>query len=605
MKTFAAVGVALCAAMAVSKAPTGLSPAVLATLTTTEGNPGLSTRPMPRSVAVIVGISSYPFLKQTQPFMAAENDLAKIRKLLDSKGFEIIQLKDSEATEKAIRAALAQATKDPQVISAVFYFTGCGSVAPSLDTPSDKSKMEPTIVPYDGSASSHAKDIRMATLEKWSAKLQKAGASTTIMVDACFKPVLERAFEFRRYNHVPRYVVRASSSGGKVRTRIYEGPGVFLCACGPTGAAYEWKEIGGADNPWVSAFTSVLYAQARYALLKQKAMSSEELLRSAQAFFLPLNSQSYMPGETPYPSAGDLTGSLARAYAADFLGSSTPAQGTDEHAALKTEVATRIDRSRALRVVVGAEILGTKPAERQALIDQVTKALKAQIDSGKLWNVTVIEPDQDLPDIALYVGKDEGGISIRVLGDEHDHAYHGGDDWKFVASSAGDAADLLTTGFLQKQACAQRLWRMHDFDQGTGAQGRLEFSKDRLTDSERYELTVAPGAPGYALILDQDESDGRVQLIGTLPVDGALKLNPGIEPGSAIGRAKMRAVFVEGKEGLPEFVPDGGHDEDSADPATRVKEKKRLEFLMTLVKAIEAKQIKWSSTEHRYEIVGS
>ena len=252
--------------------------------------------------ALLIAVDRYAFSpKSPDPSMAlsgAKNDLkAMVSLVQDGFGYSVEPLLQSDAKRAKISAWLNGAAASAQSGDRfLFYFSGCGSLTPN---PGGDGPLIPTLIPADGLPNSSQNDIPMTALEDFAAKLKQKGASAIFIVDAAFCQIpISKDFDFKPWKRGQRSWQRGDTDSSRLPARLYNGPGVFLSACGPSGSAYEDRPTPEADS-WTGAFTQFFADEAGTELLAGQRCAPKDVTMHVRMEFQPLLKANYFKAELP------------------------------------------------------------------------------------------------------------------------------------------------------------------------------------------------------------------------------------------------------------------------------------------------------------------
>ena len=537
--------------------------------------------------AILVGVDKYSFVTApTQQLRGAQTDLGMMKRMLDLYGFQSTQLLRKDATRENIvkeTESLLRTAKSGDEV--VFYFSGRGSIAPSMENPQSKTNMEPTLVPFDGSDKDLNPDIRIRRLEDWAKQLDTRGVHVAIILDCSFQSPTRSDFG-RQYHPVPRSVSRTSTSNGEVRPRLYLGPGAFLSACPAGGAAYEWLQ-NSSEGRWSGAFTDQLVNSVVASLNRGENPSYADAMREAQAYFKDKVKADYMPGLAPQPEMGEMLAATVYSEPA-FGGLDVAKLPPDSKAALAAQARIQAERERKFRV--GLEVLEpVDEKQRGQAYDRASRELQTFL-KDKLPN-SEFAPAGSPPDVVVQLKSDGKKVVASVTGDDLDktkvYDYSGRDMRASLAAGLGE--------YLELRSLVSRLYRLSATETPTwNSAVKVTADPVSLTRGDEFLLEVSSPAEGLLYLLNRDDADGVLQI--SFPYAGStfaqrvkepLRLGGEIGNDSSNGRMMLRAIMVPAQSSvrIPEVV---------------VKDEKQfrtslIRQLKVVVGAIESKRLEWTS----------
>lgn len=575
--------------------------------------------------AVLIGVDAY---KQFEPLKGAGRDVEKMTRLLNGYGFQSIKpLVDKDASSLAIRKYLKTSPSTVQAGDQVlFYFSGRGSIAWDKKAPGKIDMAEPMLVPIDGLKADTSNDIRFSEIEAWSHQIKLKGATPIVMVDACFVDPT-RAFYEGKLISTPKVARRTAYDQIKrTRLQLYGGEGVFICAGGPQGGAYEWQVSKGTGNDWEGAFTSLFYERARAAQGKREVLSYTEILRRTQGYFVQAQHQGYLIGLMPYPLDTTLANDKRGLYdAVAFNARSLQVPGAE----LLQEIKARQKFRQTLRVLIHYDAekqdSGLTAAQASAIADDLVPktrvAIQKVMDLDKL-NATVIRESEDLPDIIVNVCKRSDQVQLRLYGDVQDQSQYPGGDPTYVGKDVETAVRSAMDEYIVPHGLFLLLFRLHEDGNPTLTEP-CSVTMDRTSPlapnpDGNYYFTLHFQAPKQTcmVLVDQDEIDGRAQLVFPATETGTGKVSSecfpflqdpsgatekaGAPPGQMSagasketpGAVRLRGIFVQASaEELPILSPNDSVQQLCA-------------FLKKLLDGIYNGIYKWRTSELQYRVKG-
>jgi hypothetical protein len=578
------------------------------------------------SQAILVGVQGY----KEEPLRGSSRDVEKMTRLLKGYGFQSFTPlvgKDASHDEitKALKTSITLAHQGDQI---VFYFSGKGAVGWDKSAPGRIDMAEPLLVPLDGLKNDTSNDIRFSQLEAWSHQIMQKGATPIVMVDACFVDPTRAFFEGKAISP-PKVFKRAAFEQVKqTRTQLYKGEGVFICSGGPQGGAYEWQASIGTDHDWEGAFTSVFYDRARVAQNRREAVSYIEILNRTQWYFKQAQHMGYLLGLLPYPMETMLSDDKRPSYSAiAFNAKSLPVPDDG----LRKEMEARRNSRETLRILVNydaekqdADISAAEGAVlAKSLVKETKAAIQSSITASKV-NARVISEDQDLPDVVVNVSKSGNQVRIRLYGDIQDQSTYVATDGdptylgKDVQSAVADAMEQ----YIVPHGLYLLLFRLHE-DEHPSLTELSSIQIDQKSPLQpdtngNYLFHIQIKAPKEAcmFLIDQDEIDGRAQLVFPVTEDGTGRVantcfqffhdpansvesagnTAGVLSGGACketpGAVRLRAVFVQATgEPLPVLNAN-----DSV--------KQLCDCIAKVLDGIRRGVYKWRTSEVQYRVKG-
>jgi hypothetical protein len=494
---------------------------------------------------LLVGVDKYGFIKEpNRQLRGAATDISLMKRMLDLYGFDSTSLLQGDATRKRIVEELAKlesrVQRDDEV---VFYFSGRGSIAPSVGDPRAKTNFEPTLVPADGAANALDADVRMQRLEDWARNLNAKGVGVTIVLDASFQNPARSDFG-RQYHPVPRSIQRSFTADGEVRDELFRGPGVFLSACPAKGAAYEWL-VNSSQQKWAGAFTDQLVNAVVAGLNRGEAPTPTDAMREVQAYFKDKVRADYMPGLSPYPAMANLVSDEVR-YGTPFLGGvSTASLPADSKASLAAMEKAREEREKKLRVALEIEESGSE-AQRKAAHERATKDLKSYL-AAKVVN-SEFAPEGAPPDVIVRLRADKSSVEATVTGDDLDKTK----GYSFKGKDLKKALDSGLGTYLELRALVLRMHRLTATEEPTwDVPVRLASDAAAYSRGDRFALDVDAPAGALLFILNRDDADGILQMAFpqvrapySQRLTGSLRLGARIKEDTTSGRMMLRAIVI-------------------------------------------------------------
>jgi hypothetical protein len=547
-----------------------------------------ASQAMAARYAVLVGVDRYDFIKEpTRQLRGAATDVGLMKRMLDLYGFESTQLLQKDATRKRVVEELAKiearVQRDDEV---VFYFSGRGSIVPSVDSPKAKTNFEPTLVPADGSATALDLDLRMRRLEDWARNLVAKGVGVTIVLDASFQNPARSDFG-RQYNPTPRSIQRPLTADGEVRDELYKGPGLFLSACPAKGAAYEWL-VNSSQQRWAGAFTDQLVNAVVAGLNRGENPSAMDAMREVQAYFKDKVRADYMPGLSPYPPVSAMTTDSAR-YESPMLGGvNTASLPPDSKAALTAMEKVREERERKFRVALEIDDAATE-TQRKSGYDRISKDLQRYL-ATKIVNAE-FAPEGAPPDVIVRVKATKSIVEATVTGDDLDKArvfnFRGKDLPKVLESGLGT--------YLELRSLVMRMHRLTATVAPTwSVPVRLASDGAAYSRGDRFSLDVEAPSGALLFILNRDDADGVLQMafpqVGapySQKLTGPLRLGARIKEDTTSGQMMLRAILIP-SDGRPKVTETPMAEEPKFRDAL-------LRQLRTVVAGMEKGQIPWTA----------
>jgi hypothetical protein len=547
----------------------------------------LATSSFAERYALLVGVDKYSFITEpTRQLRGAETDLSMMRRMLDFYGFKSTTVLRSEATRKRIVDELGLIVKTAKSgDEAVFYFSGRGSIAPDISNPQSKSGMEPTLVPFDGSATSLDPDIRIRRLEDWAKELDIRGVHVSIILDCSFQSPTRSDFG-RQYNPIPRSVARAKTASGEARAKLYDGPGAFLSASPARGSAYEWLQ-NSSESRWAGAFTDQFVNSIVAALNRGENPTYVDAMREAQAYFKDKVKADYMPGLAPQP---DMPSLIEAAIYNDvaFGGLDISKLPSDSKAAIAAQARLQAERERKFRVAI--EIMEpSESKERTKAYEKASTDLQAFL-KDRLPN-SEFAPVGAPPDVVVQVRADKNKMSASVTGDDLNKAKV----YNFAGKDLKAALNGGLATYLELRSLVSRLYRLSATEKPTWSP-KVDLRADpiSLARGETFNLDVGVDQEAMLFLLNRDDADGVLQI--AFPQTGApfaqrliapIQMGGTIENDSSNGRMMLRAILVSGKSAVK--VPEV----DLKDPAKFHESLVRQ--LKVVVDGIEKKRLEWTT----------
>jgi hypothetical protein len=536
--------------------------------------------------AVLVGVDQYGFIKEpSRQLRGSTTDVGLMKRMLDLYGFDSVSLVQKDASRKRIVEELAKleakVQADDQV---VFYFSGRGSIVPSVDAPTAKTGFEPTLVPSDGSATATDLDIRMRRIEDWARNLVAKRAEVTVILDTSFQNPTRSDFG-RQYNPIPRSIQRAATASGEVRDELYKGPGLFLSACPAKGSAYEWL-VNSGQQRWAGAFTDQFVNAVVAALNRGDSPTPLDAMREVQAYFKDKIRADYMPGLSPYPAMEALSTDRVR-YEAPLLGGVSPANlPPDSKAALAAMEKARQERERKFRVALEVEDAGTE-TQRKAAHARIAKDLQRYLTS-KVVN-SEFAPEGAPPDVIVKVKAAKSSVEATVTGDDLDKTK----SFTFRGRDLSKALDAGLGNYLELRSLVMRMQRLTATEEPTwDVSTRLTADGALFSRGDRFTLDVEAPAGALLFILNRDDSDGVLQIafpqVGApykQKLTGPIRLSGRLKEDTSSGRMMLRAIVVP-SEGRTKIAEASMADE-------RKFREELLRQLRIVVAGMEKKQIPW------------
>ena len=537
-------------------------------------------------IGLLVGVDQYAFIPEpTRQLHGAETDTGLVKRMLGLYGFQSNVLLRADATRKRIieelQKALDSAKSGDEV---VFYFSGRGAIAPSVENPTSKTGYEPTLVPFDGSAKSLDPDIRMKRIEDWAKALDAKGAHVTLILDTCFENPARSDFG-RQYNPIPRCAPRPMTADGEVRDQIYMGPGLFLSACPAKGEAYEWL-INATEDRWVGAFTDQ-FVNATVAMLNRgEQPTALDAMREVQAYFKDKVRADYMPGLAPFPPMEVLMGG---GYDKPILGGlDVKTLPPDSKTAIAVMDQTRVDREKKFRVAIELPDEASEPA-RRTTYDKVSKDLSDYLKT-RVPN-SEFAPAGSPPDVIVRLKVSKDKVEASVTGDDLDKS-------KVNSFQGKDLRQALSSGlgqFLELRGLVAKLYRLTATQTPTW-DTTLKVTTDDVAYNrgDTFGIDIAADTGALLFILDRDDADGILQLAFPQPgapfsqkLAGPLRMGGQLEKDTSSGRFMLRAIVIPstGRRKIPEV---------SMKDETKFRDL-LLAQLRIVVDSIEKNQLPWTS----------
>ena len=149
-----------------------------------------------RTLALLVGIESYPFLDGNLQLHGTLADVEAMAALLRSRvsGLDLRILRDAQATRDGVLAAWNQIVTDARPGDEVlFYWCGHGSRVRNL-TGTEVDGWDETLVPYDsGRRNRPNRDLIDDEVYAWLGRLQRKTSEISLVVDACHSGTVARS----------------------------------------------------------------------------------------------------------------------------------------------------------------------------------------------------------------------------------------------------------------------------------------------------------------------------------------------------------------------------------------------------------------------------
>lgn len=537
--------------------------------------------------ALLVGVDKYSFITApTQQLRGAQTDVNMMKRMLDFYGFKSTVLLREGATRKALVENLerlrAEVKRGDEV---VFYFSGRGSIAPQMGNAQSKTDMEPTLVPFDGSATNLDPDIRIRRLEQFADELDTRGVRVSIILDCSFQSPTRSDFG-RQYHPVPRSVSRRLTSGGEVRAKLFQGSGAFLSACPSRGSAYEWLQ-NSAESRWSGAFTDQFVNSIVAALNRGENPTYADAMREAQAYFKDKVKADYMPGLAPFPEMPELMETPIYGDAA-FGGLDIAALPPDSKVSIAAQARIQAERERKFRVAI--EIMEpTEDKQRTLAYEKASKDLEAFLRE-RLPN-SEFAPVGSPPDVIVQVRIDKNRLLTSVTGDDLDKG-------KVYDYSGRDLRACLNGGlgsYLELRSLVSRLYRLSATETPTW-KTKFEMRADPITlaRGDTFNLDLGVEEEAVLFLLNRDDADGILQMAFPQPgapilqrISSPIQVGGTIENDSSNGRMMLRAILVPGRASIR--IPD-------VDMKDEVRFREALvRQLKVVVDGIEKKRLEWTT----------
>ncbi len=496
--------------------------------------------------AIVIGINEYPAIAQaSRQLRGALNDARRMAGMLRESGFDTTLLVGAQASHAAVELAISDLEKAKPGDTALFFFSGRGSVAPDPGGPG--AGLEPTLATHDAMPNDAQKDIRIGRLERMAGALAGRGVTVVIILDCSYqKPTAQARGEFRHYNNVPKCLDRP----GEARSELFRGPGVILAACEARGTAYEWRRDVAGDV-WMGAFSDSLTGAIAENHIQKIRPSYADLMSQISAPILDRSRSGYMPGFRPAP------GPEALAAKAEFYGKPMAfGQGEGGTTVLPTPTVQEVEKER--RTLdrdfrVGFEMAESLDEARQGLLKtQVDGPLKRQLES-QIPGLKVAPQFAARPDRLVLLSGTAGGLRATVSGEPVDEPS------KPPTFEGRDLNAILRAGlkdYLETTAIAYQLFRMADNDKPTLDIGlSMTAAREQFSSTDPIEVSVSSTKQGLLYLIDYNEGDGVVHLVGVgivhAPADPSRPdlvvsdLELEFMKDSPPGRVVLRAIVVD------------------------------------------------------------